>query len=390
MEDPTELEQILNIKPGDSINSYQLDELISNDGHFAQIWSVSKSNKQLAMKIFYEGSAEDDEYNNEVRILSYLNDLPTRSPYLSYCHEIFTSDQHKCLLFDKELMSLDGFIMKQQMESKGPFITDLNTIKSIARSILKGMEFLHDNNIVHLDIKPRNILINASHEIKIIDFGSSLLDVTEYESNRYYGTTIYMAPEIICKQFCSPLSDIFSFCVTMFDVMFGRSIFDPGEYTYSYSDDESDTGSVKEMSDIEDSDADSDDSDDGDDSGEDGDVESITSSLSDTDSNISQLNTEGWNNVEDDKPAYLVLLYRILGETSRKYMDILEKIFHDINEISKVSLIDVINMNFPMISQDNHAADEVKLFVDFVECGLIWEADQRLSARMLLNHAWLA
>jgi serine/threonine protein kinase len=44
-------------------------------------------------------------------------------------------------------------------------------ISKIAKQVLKGLKYIHEQNSVHRDIKPGNILLNRSGEIKIADFG---------------------------------------------------------------------------------------------------------------------------------------------------------------------------------------------------------------------------
>ncbi|EGC34646.1 hypothetical protein DICPUDRAFT_34650 [Dictyostelium purpureum] len=57
----------------------------------------------------------------------------------------------------------------------------------------KGLNFLHDNNIIHRDIKCQNILVNLDFNIKIIDFGIS--KYTEYKTSTFAGTPTHMSPE---------------------------------------------------------------------------------------------------------------------------------------------------------------------------------------------------
>ncbi|KAK2942699.1 putative serine/threonine protein kinase [Blattamonas nauphoetae] len=70
--------------------------------------------------------------------------------------------------------------------------------RAYMRDIIMGLEYCHDNDIIHHDIKPDNILIGADHKLKICDFGVSMLVPAENDEERCVrGTPPFLAPEII-------------------------------------------------------------------------------------------------------------------------------------------------------------------------------------------------
>ena len=70
----------------------------------------------------------------------------------------------------------------------------------IYSQIIKGMEYLHDKNIFHRDIKLENIIIEDGHRVKIIDFGFSIIVDSNKLLNFFCGTPSYMPPEIVQKK----------------------------------------------------------------------------------------------------------------------------------------------------------------------------------------------
>ena len=72
-------------------------------------------------------------------------------------------------------------------------------IWQIFAEMAKCIQHVHDNNLVHLDIKPSNFLINAQHKVKLTDFGVSI-DLRQLETiqdNDQAGDSIFMAPELL-------------------------------------------------------------------------------------------------------------------------------------------------------------------------------------------------
>lgn len=98
-----------------------------------------------------------------------------------------------------------------------------NTRCEIAQGTANGINFLHDNNHIHRDIKSANILLTDTYVPKISDFGLARASVTftrTIMTDRVVGTAAYMAPEALRGEI-TPKSDIFSFGVVLLEVITG-------------------------------------------------------------------------------------------------------------------------------------------------------------------------
>lgn len=89
----------------------------------------------------------------------------------------------------------------------------------VVYQICNAMQYLHDNKIIHRDLKVNNILINSQKNVKICDFGiSKYIDVTTLTSMTHgIGTFIYMAPELFDPE--SKLDekiDVYAFDVVLY------------------------------------------------------------------------------------------------------------------------------------------------------------------------------
>ncbi|XP_061613627.1 proto-oncogene serine/threonine-protein kinase mos [Phyllopteryx taeniolatus] len=91
--------------------------------------------------------------------------------------------------------------------------------------IAHGLHFLHSHKIVHLDIKPANVLVSGEDVCKIADFGCSVQLDTKREARDVVpmshagGTYTHRAPELLKGEGISDKSDIFSFGITMWQLI---------------------------------------------------------------------------------------------------------------------------------------------------------------------------
>ena len=96
----------------------------------------------------------------------------------------------------------------------------------LLKKVVRGLKYLHDNNIVHGDLKPQNILVASDGLVKLSDFGiSKIIDDGEMQHG-HGGTPSFMAPEVCGKQiFDGKIADMWSLGATMFYVRFARAPF---------------------------------------------------------------------------------------------------------------------------------------------------------------------
>lgn len=93
----------------------------------------------------------------------------------------------------------------------------------IVHDVAVALEYAHENNIVHRDIKPGNIIYNPSpYQIKVTDFGiARLVDDSKTNTGEILGSPLYMAPEQLKGQKVNRAADIFSLGVTFYQLLTG-------------------------------------------------------------------------------------------------------------------------------------------------------------------------
>ncbi|CAL8240298.1 unnamed protein product [Merluccius merluccius] len=100
-------------------------------------------------------------------------------------------------------------------------------VRSCVRQLLEGVDYLHHQNIIHLDIKPDNILMADAHsdQIRLCDFGNTLEFTPDEAQYCKYGTPEFVAPEIVNQSPVSKATDIWPIGVIAYLCLTGVSPF---------------------------------------------------------------------------------------------------------------------------------------------------------------------
>jgi len=100
--------------------------------------------------------------------------------------------------------------------------------------IVAGLAYLHDQNILHRDVKDENIILDHQFHLKLIDFGSAAYMEPGKLFNTFCGTLEYCSPEVLLgNSYSGPELEMWALGVTLYTLVFGENPFFEVEETIS-------------------------------------------------------------------------------------------------------------------------------------------------------------
>lgn len=106
----------------------------------------------------------------------------------------------------------------------------VNPVAELMAQLLRGLQFLHDADLVHGDVKPANALcsvVRAGSQLKLLDYHLTFRAALQMDATTR-GTLRYMAPEVIAGEQPDARSDLYSAGVLFFEALTGRTLFAGG------------------------------------------------------------------------------------------------------------------------------------------------------------------
>ncbi len=202
------------LRPGQEIDGLRVVELI-HESRVTLLYTVRQleSEQTLVMKTLRPEAGDDEA----VAALVHEEWLARRVPAPLFPQLVsHVGRQHLYYLMSWHAgETLKARIARGQRSS--PY-----EVSQLGTKILRGVAALHRLAIVHRDIKPDNLHLDRSGQLRILDLGVAASDSAEFREINNPGTPSYMAPELFAGARANEVSDLYACGVTLYELLTGK------------------------------------------------------------------------------------------------------------------------------------------------------------------------
>ena len=178
-----------------------------------------KLNRLVAIKVLKEEFSQDASFVEKFKMEAQAAARLSHPNIVNVYDVVDEGDLHYIVMELVEGITLKSYIAKKGMLGTREAI-------GIALQMAQGIEAAHENGIVHRDIKPQNIIISMDGKVKVTDFGIARAASSQTMSATAVGSVHYISPEQARGGYCDTRSDIYSFGVTLYEMMTGKVPFE--------------------------------------------------------------------------------------------------------------------------------------------------------------------
>ncbi|PSS29541.1 Serine/threonine-protein kinase [Actinidia chinensis var. chinensis] len=207
--------------PNDGTDVWEIDPQLLKfetkvaSGSYGDLYKGTYFSQEVAIKILKPERVDSDlqkEFAQEVFIMRKVRHKNVVQ-FIGAC----TKPPSLCIV--TEYMS-GGSVYDYLHKQKGTF--KLPSLLRVAIDISKGMSYLHQNNIIHRDLKAANLLMDENEVVKVADFGVARVRAQTGVMTAETGTYRWMAPEVIEHKPYDLKADVFSFGIVLWELLTGK------------------------------------------------------------------------------------------------------------------------------------------------------------------------
>jgi serine/threonine-protein kinase len=180
--------------------------------------------RDVALKILNNGYSGDDEFIERFRREAQNAAALTHPNIVSIYDRGQTEEDQETYYIAMEY--LPGGSLKDRINSRGAL--PARTAAEVALQIAEALKAAHERDVVHRDIKPHNILVTETGDLKVTDFGiaRAATSSTMTRTGSIMGTAHYISPEQAMGEPAGPQSDLYSLGIVLYEMLTGELPFD--------------------------------------------------------------------------------------------------------------------------------------------------------------------
>ncbi|GMF14808.1 unnamed protein product [Phytophthora lilii] len=187
----------------------ELGKLLSR-GAFGEVWACRYAGKRVAVKRLLQTKKptfnETEKFTDEIQLTASLN-----HPNIVRFIGVTWSSLENLAMVEEYLPRGD---LQKYLKRNGDLMTWARDKIHMAVGIAKALQYLHSREVIHRDIKARNVLLTKRLQPKLIDFGASRL-LAPSDMSAGVGTPYWTAPEVLESTEYTEKADIYSFGVLL-------------------------------------------------------------------------------------------------------------------------------------------------------------------------------
>ncbi|XP_052178980.1 G-type lectin S-receptor-like serine/threonine-protein kinase At2g19130 [Diospyros lotus] len=190
------------------------------EGGFGSVFrgTLPNSSAAIAVKVLKTQRQEEKQFRAEVNTIGMIQHIN-----LVHLRGFCVKGTQRLLVYNY----MPNGSLESHLFKKGSNVLDWKARYNIAIGTARGLAYLHEkcrDCIIHCDIKPENILLDADYNPKVSDFGLAKLVGREFSRvlTTMRGTIGYLAPEWISGEAITPKADVFSYGMLLFEIISGR------------------------------------------------------------------------------------------------------------------------------------------------------------------------
>ena len=176
-------------------------------------------NRPVAIKVLKEEFAFDDNFVSKFKMEAQAA-ARLSHPNIVSVYDVVDEDVLHYIVMEL----IEGITLKNYIEKKGHL--ESKEAIGIAIQVGQGIAAAHEQHIIHRDIKPQNMIISRDGKVKVADFGIARAVSTQTMNATAVGSVHYISPEQARGGYCDERSDIYSFGITMYEMVTGKVPFE--------------------------------------------------------------------------------------------------------------------------------------------------------------------